>query len=82
MMGAVPSSPLDAAWKDLLSLSARRAPDFYEKSADVGNVPYAGALRTTFDGLGVSAVLCVQHVPTVVIVSVDEYDRLSSNGCG
>ena len=74
MMGAVPSSPLDAAWKDLLSLSARRAPDFYEKSADVGNVPYAGALRTTFDGLGVSAVLCVQHVPTVVIVSVDEYD--------
>ena len=73
-MGAVPSSPLDAAWKDLLSLSARRAPDFYEKSDDVGNVPYAGALRTTFDGLGVSAVLCVQHVPTVVIVSVDEYD--------
>ena len=73
-MGAASSSPLEPPWKDLLSLSTRRAPDFYEKSDDVGNVPYAGALRTAFDGLGVSAVLCVQHVPTVVVVSVDKYD--------
>ena len=73
-MDAASSSPLKPPWKDLLSLSTRRAPDFYEKSNDVGNVPYAGALRTAFDDLGVSAVLCVQHVPTVVVVSVDEYD--------
>ena len=73
-MGAASSSPLEPLWKDLLSLSTRRAPDFYEKSDDVGNVPYAGALRTAFDDLSVSAVLCVQHVPTVVVVSVDEYD--------
>ena len=73
-MGAASSSPLEPPWKDLLSLSTRRAPDFYEKSDAVGNVPYAGALRAAFDGLGVSAVLCVQHVPTVVILSVDEYD--------
>ena len=74
-MSAIASSPLDPRWKDLLSLSARRAPEFYEKPDDVGNVPHARALRTTLNGLGASAVFCVQHVPTVVILSVDEYDQ-------
>ena len=74
VMGDVTPSPLEPAWKDLLSLSSRRPPEFYETSEDIGNVPHAGALRTTFDGLGASAVFCVQHVPTVVIFSVDEYD--------
>ncbi len=73
-MGVVSANPLEPAWKDLLSLSTRRKPEFYEGAGDVGNVPYAGVLRTTFDGLGASAVFCVQFVPTVVIVSVEEYD--------
>ena len=61
-------------WKERLSLSARRPPELYEKSDDVGNVPHAGALRTTLDDLGAAAVFCVQHVPTVVILSVDEFE--------
>ena len=73
-MGLVASSPLEPAWKDLLDLSTRRAPEFYEKSDEIGNVPHAGALRTTFVSLGASAVFCVQYVPTIVIFSVDEYD--------
>ena len=72
-MEAIASKRLDPRWKGLLSLSTRRPPEFYEKSDDVGNVLHAGALRRTFD-LGASAVFCVQHVPTVVILSVDEYD--------
>ena len=74
-MSAIASNPLDPRWKDLLSLSARRAPEFYEKPDDVGNVPHARALRTTLNGLGASAVFCVQHVPTVVILSVNDYDQ-------
>ena len=73
-MEAIASKPLDPSWKGLLSLSTRRPPEFYEKSDDVGNVPHAATLRTTFDRLGASAVFCVQHVPTVVILSVDEYE--------
>ena len=73
-MGVLSSNPLEPESKDFLSLSARREPEFYEKSEDVGNVPYAGALRTAF-GLGASAIFCVQHVPTIVIASVDQYDR-------
>ena len=74
-METVASKPLDPAWKGPLSLSTRRPPELYEKSDDIGNVPHAGALRTTFDILGASAVFCVQYVPTVVILSVDDYDR-------
>ena len=73
-MGTVASNPLEPAWKERLSLSTRRPPEFYERSDDVGNVPHAGALRTTLDDLGAAAVFCVQHVPTVVILSVDEYE--------
>ena len=72
-MEALPSRLLGPTWKDHLSLSTRRIPEFYEKSDAIGNVPHAGALRTTFEDLGASAVFCVQHVPTVVILSVDEY---------
>ena len=73
-MEAIASKPLGPDWKERLSLSARVAPEFYETSDDVGNVPHAGALRTTLDDLGGSAVFCVQDVPTVVLLSVDEYD--------
>ena len=74
-MEAVASKPLDPAWKGRLSLSTRRPPELYEKSDDIGDVPHAGALRTTFNVLRASAVFCVQDLPTVVILSVDEYDR-------
>ena len=73
-METIASKPLGPVWKDRLSLSTRRAPEFYEQSDDIGNVPHAGALRTTLDDLHGSAVFCVQHVPTVVVLSVDEYD--------
>lgn len=74
-MSVVASRSLEPRWKDLLSLSTRHPPEFYEKSDYVGNVPHAKALRTTFDTLGASAVFCVQHVPTAVILSVDDYDQ-------
>ena len=74
-MEAVESKPHDPGWKGPLSLSTRRPPELYEKSDDIEDVPHAGALRTTFDILGASAVFCVQDVPTVVILSVEEYDR-------
>ena len=60
-----------------MGLSARRAPELYETATQVGNAPHAGALRTTLDDLDVSAVFCVQHVPTVAIL-VGEYDRAAT----
>ncbi|MCY4507533.1 MAG: N-6 DNA methylase, partial [Acidobacteria bacterium] len=70
-------NPPDSAWKASLGLSTRRPPELYEESEQVGNAPHAGALRTAFHDLGLSAVFCVEHVPTVAIL-VGEYDRETS----
>ena len=42
---------------------------------DVRDVPHAGAIRTALREMRLSAVFCVQNVPTIVILSVEEYDR-------
>ena len=73
-MRAEHANALAPRWKETLNLSLRHAPEVYESADEVGNVPHAGALRTTLDDLGASVVFCVQNVPTVVIVSVDEYN--------
>ena len=69
------SKPLGWKWKDRLDLSTRTIPELYENSDDVRNTPHAGVIRTTLEELGASAVFCVQGVPTIAILSVDEYDR-------
>ena len=74
-MPAVQPKSLEQKWKDRLDLSTRKMPEFYEDAGQVGNTPHAGAIRTTLSELGVSAVFCVQDVPTIAILSVDEYDR-------
>ena len=74
-MQTIRSKPLGPEWKERLDLSIRQVPELYERADDVGNTPHAGAIRTTLDELGVSAVFCVQEVPTIAILSVDEYDR-------
>ena len=73
-MEAAASQPPSPEWRTSLGLSTRRPPELYEKSEQVGNAPHAGALRTAFDDLGLSAVFCVEHVPTFAIL-VGEYDR-------
>ncbi len=74
-MIAVQSRPLGRKWKDRLNLSTRRIPELYENAEDVRSTPHAGAIRAALGELGASAVFCVQGVPTIVILSVDEYDR-------
>ena len=71
-------------WKESLDLSARRAPELYEKASEVGDTCYAGPLRTTLRDLRASAVFCVQGVPTAVFFAVEDEDtdriaRLHSN---
>jgi len=67
--------PLRQEWKDRLGLTHRRSPEFYETVDSVGDAPHALALRTAFDDLHLSAVFCVQGVPTVALLEVEQYDR-------
>jgi len=77
-MEAIASEPPGPAWKASLGLSTRQPPELYERSEQVGNTPHSGALRTAFDDLGLSAVFCVEQVPTVAIIGT-EYFRDAAN---
>ena len=71
-METIASNPLGPVRKDRLGLSARVAPEFYGRPGHVGNVPHAGASRTTLDDPGGSAVFRVQDVPVGVVPSADD----------
>lgn len=74
-MTTIRSRRLDDLWKKHFDLADRDAPELYEDVETVRNSPHAGAIRATLEGLGASAVFCVQGVPTIVIVSLERYDR-------
>jgi hypothetical protein len=66
--------PLSAIWKDRLGLTYRRAPELYEAAEAAVDVPHAPAIRAALEEMGISAVFCVQGVPTVAILACDAYD--------
>ncbi len=68
--------PLAQEWKDQLGLANRHSPELYETSASATDVPHALAIRTAFEELGLSAMFCVQGVPTIAILSVEQYDNV------
>lgn len=74
-MTAIRSHHLSDSWKRRLDLTDRDSPELYESAESVRNSPHAGAIRATLEGLGASAVFCVQGVPTIVIVNLDQYQR-------
>lgn len=68
-------SALAPEWKDRLGLTHRRSPELYESAGTVSDVPHAPAIRAALTEMGVSAIFCVQGVPTVAILEADHYDR-------
>lgn len=73
-MTAVVERALPTAWKERLGLTDRRSPELYERAEDVVDVPHAPAIRAALDDMGVSAVFCVQGVPTVAIYVAERFD--------
>lgn len=73
-MNTIPPLPLETLWKERLGLADRRMPELYESAETVGDTPHALALRTAFEELSVSAVFCVQGVPTIAILKIAQYD--------
>lgn len=69
------ASALAPEWKDRLGLTHRRSPELYESAEAVSDVPHAPAIRAALTEMGVSAIFCVQGVPTVAILEADHYDR-------
>ena len=60
-----PAKHCPPRWKDRLGLTYRRLPELYESAESAVGVPHAPAIRTALEDMGLSAVFCVQGVPTV-----------------
>jgi len=69
------ASKQEPRWKERLGLERRSTPVLYESSSTVADVPYAAAIRVALDDLGLTAVFCVQNIPTIAILVSDQYDR-------
>lgn len=65
---------LGERWKEALHLQHRSPPDFFERNREVRSTLYAPAVQIGFRELGLSAVFCVNGVPTVAIRRSREYE--------
>jgi len=77
-MKDAPNLALSSAWKERLGLASRTSPELYESADEVRDVPHAPAIRAALDEIGLSAVFCVQGVPTVAILATEQYDRAAT----
>ena len=66
--------PLDDRWKESFQLGHRLPPDFVQAATEVRDTPYAPAIRTGLQELNLSAIFCVNRVPTVAIRRSSGYD--------
>ena len=64
---------LNEHWREILELEHRQAPELFVRGSQVIGTPYADAIRKAFAELDVTAVFCVQGVPTVAILNQDPY---------
>lgn len=60
---------IDARWSEALALDRRRAPEFYVAGNEVPAGAHAEAIGFALDELGLSAVSCINGVPTIGFLS-------------
>ena len=60
---------IDARWSKALALDRRQPPEFYVASSKIGAGAHAEAIRFALDELGLSAVSCINGVPTIGFLS-------------
>jgi len=61
-------------WLEALGLNNRRVPEVYFPSDSVLGSAHSGAIRDSFEKIGLSALFCVQGVPTFAYLVQEEYD--------
>nr|WP_315228382.1 N-6 DNA methylase [uncultured Albidiferax sp.] len=75
------SAVIDSRWSKALVLDRRRAPEFYAVGSEIAAGAHAEAIRFALDELGLSAVSCINGVPTIgflsdPLVSIERIDEL------
>lgn len=75
------STVIDSRWSKALALDRRRAPEFYAAGSEVAAGAHAEAISFALKELGLSAVSCINGVPTIgflsdPFVSIERIDKL------
>lgn len=81
------SAVIDSRWSKALALDRRQAPEFYAVGSEVSAGAHAEAIRFALGELGLSAVSCINGVPTIGFLSdplasierIDELHRILWN---
>lgn len=76
-MTTAPAQRLEPLSKERLGLSLRAAPELFESTRDLHTSSHGDAIRVALHDLALSAVFCVQGVPTAAIWHVESYDPSS-----
>ncbi len=63
------SAVIEPRWSQALALDRRRAPEFYVAGSKVSESPHADAISFALEELGLSAVSCINGVPTIGFLS-------------
>ncbi|UTS79098.1 N-6 DNA methylase [Phaeobacter piscinae] len=62
-------------WREILALSERVAPEFFEQGQPITGTPYAAEIRKAMRTLSITGVFCNQGVPQVMILEQENYHR-------
>lgn len=74
-MGAQRQIEIPSEWIEAFGFENRSAPEVYFPSDTVAGSSHAGAIRDSFEKIGLSALFCVQGVPTFAYLVQDQYDQ-------
>ena len=74
-MGIEKQIPVSDKWLSALDLQRRHSPELYLPQDSIVGSPHAGAIRDSFEKMGVSAIFCVQGVPTFAYLVQETYDQ-------
>lgn len=66
---------IPSKWLQALDIGRRNAPEVYFPNDPVLGSAHAGAIRDSFEKIGLSAIFCVQGVPTFAYLVQEEYDH-------
>lgn len=64
-----------AAWREMLALSERVAPEFFEEGQPITGTPYADEIRKVMQTLSITGVFCNQSVPQIMVLEQEQYNR-------
>ncbi len=73
-MHALVPIALSKEWKQRLGIDDRSTEQLCQATDAIRNTAHAGAIRMALRDIGISAIFCIQEIPTIAIIQSEVYD--------